>query len=119
MLIKTQKLFSAQLAIKLTTILLAEQIVDSIGTQLWLSSGGHEGNPLFATQFNQTHSIIQFSLIAKFVLPLLLFPIIYFIFLNNNSSPKFDEFIRRFLIASIFAIDIFYIIILSWNIGLL
>jgi hypothetical protein len=118
-LINTQRLFSATLAIKLTIVLLVEQIIDIVSTQINLSFGSYEGNPILATQFNQTHSVVQFSLIGKFVLPLLLFPMIYFVVVNKNSAPKFDEFVSRFLTASILAIVIFYIIVISWNISLI
>ena len=119
MLINTQKLFTANLAIKLAMVLLGEEIIDAVSTQLVLASGGYEGNPLLATQYNQTHSVLQFSLIGKFVFPLLLFPTIYFIFSKINNATKLGRFVHRFLVASIFAIDIFYIIILSWNVSFL
>jgi hypothetical protein len=115
-LINTQRLFSATLAIKLTIILIVEQFIDIAITQLNLGAGSYEGNPILAAQFNQTHSVIQFSLIGKFILPLLLFPAIYFILINKDSRPKFDKFVHKFLIASIFAIVIFYIVIISWNV---
>ena len=119
MLINTQKLFTANLAIKLAMVLLVEEIIDIVSTQLILASGGYEGNPLLAKQFNQTHSVIQFSLIGKFIFPLLLFPTIYFIFFRINNATKLGRFIHRFLIISVFAIDIFYIIMLSWNVSFL
>jgi hypothetical protein len=119
LLINTQKLFTANLAIKLTIVLLGEEIIDTVSTQLILASGGYEGNPLLATQFNQTHSVIQFSLIGKFVFPLLLFPAIYFIFFKINDTAKWGRFVHRFLVASIIAANISYIIILFWNVSFL
>ena len=118
MFINTQKLFKANLAAKLTILLLAEQIIDVVTTQLMLNTGTFEVNPLFAAQFNETHTVIQFSLIGKFALPLLLFPLVYFAFARINGAARLDRVLRRFLIASIFAINVFYMIILSWNIGL-
>ncbi len=117
MLINTQKLFTANLAIKLAMVLLGEEIIDTVSTQLILASGGYEGNPLLATRFNQTHSVLQFSLIGKFVFPLLLFPAIYFIFFKIDNTTKWGRFIHGFLVASIIAANIVYIIVLSWNIS--
>ena len=117
-MINTQRLFTANLAIKLAVLLLGEEIIDLVSTQLVLASGGYEGNPLLAT-FNQAHSVLQFSLVGKFVFPLLLFPTIYFVFFKINDETKLGRFIHRFLIASIFATNILFIIVLSWNISLL
>ena len=116
MMLKTnmQKLITVKVATTLIILLFIEQVIDVVGTQLWLMAGQLEGNPLMA-QFNQAHSDLLPITIGKFVLPLLLIPMTYVVFYKNDNTTKSGRFLRVFFVIAIIVAICSYIGILGWN----